>query len=145
MKVSVLNYLTSLCSVPEVTDCIDVSPANQALMKIINYTQDVKSIDIRNAAKICIVALWNCNTPVITQMFSELSKPQHEIVRNIVHNHMRKSSTDGSEPSSPGSKQNNTGKIEDNLSNQEEIYRSLRKTTAEIQNYSYETLGNYHK
>lgn len=58
--------------------------------------------------------------------------------------HMRKNSV-SSEPGSPllgGSPKamSPTSPKHDDI-NQEEIYRSLRKTTAEIQNYSYEALG----
>lgn len=59
---------------------------------------------------------------------------------------MNKNST-GNEPGSPliGNSPKTlspTSPKNDDI-NQEEIYKSLRKTTAEIQNYSYETLGNH--
>lgn len=84
-------------------------------------------------------------------MLGELPKDQQDIARCIVHSHMRKNST-GSEPGSPlaaaspkilspGTPPTHRGGGGDGL-DQEEVYRSLRKTTAEIQNYSYETLGS---
>lgn len=147
VKVSVLNHLSSLCNLLEPNQFISKAPASQALQKIITFAQD-KSIELRNAAKTCIVALWNCNTPQVTMMLAELPKEQQDIASTVVQNHMRKSST-GSEPGSPlvGSSPKAispttpTSKNED--MNQEEIYRNLRKTTAEIQNYSYETLGRF--
>lgn len=144
-KVAVLNYLTSLCHVVDNNQFVIKSPAAQALQKIIAFAQDTKSVEIRNAAKICIVALWNCNTPQVTMMLAELPKDQQEIASNVVQSHMRKSST-GSEPgsplvgSSPKALSPSSPPKHDDF-NQEEIYKSLRKTTAEIQNYSYETLG----
>lgn len=137
VKTVVLNFLTSLCNNSN-SFIADVN----ALEKIINFAQDPKSADIRNAAKLCFMSMWNCNTPQVTMMFSELTKEQQDIATNIVQSHMRKSST-GSEPGSPmitGSP--STPPLKHGL-DQEEIYRSLRKTTAEIQNYSYEALGNY--
>ncbi|KAJ8972441.1 hypothetical protein NQ317_000032 [Molorchus minor] len=122
------------------------APAKQALQKIISYAQDTKSVEVRNAAKICLVAMWNCNTPQVTMMLAELPKEQQDLASHVVHSHMRKSST-GSEPGSPmvmGSPKPlspGTSPLRDGL-DQEEIYRSLRKTTAEIQNYSFETLGS---
>ncbi|KAK9739077.1 hypothetical protein QE152_g9289 [Popillia japonica] len=145
-KVAVLNYLTSLCHVVDNNQFVIKSPAAQALQKIIAFAQDTKSVEIRNAAKICIVALWNCNTPQVTMMLAELPKDQQEIASNVVQSHMRKSST-GSEPgsplvgSSPKALSPSSPPKHDDF-NQEEIYKSLRKTTAEIQNYSYETLGS---
>lgn len=144
VKITVLNFLSSLCSVAEPNQLVTKPPAHQALQKIITYAQDIKSAELRSAAKTCLVALWNCNTPYITLMLSELSKDQQDIASTIVHSHMRKSSAN-SEPSSPlvGSSPkilSPTSPKNDDI-NQEEIYKSLRKTTAEIQNYSYETLG----
>lgn len=147
VKVNVLTFLSSLCHICEPSQFVSKPPANQALLKIINYAQDFKSVEIRQAAKICIVALWNCNTSQVTMLLSELPKEQQETASTIVHNHLRKSST-GSEPGSPlvGSSPKAlspttpTARMDD--FNQEEIYKSLRKTTAEIQNYSYETLGS---
>lgn len=78
-------------------------------------------------------------------LLAELPKEQQDVASNAVQNHMRKSST-GSEPGSPlvtaSPKQQlspGISPIRDGL-DQEEIYKSLRKTTAEIQNYSFETL-----
>lgn len=74
-KTVVLNFLTSLCSHPEAASAISTSPnALQALKKLIAFSQDGKSMEIRHAAKVCIVALWNCNTPDVTLMLTELPK-----------------------------------------------------------------------
>ncbi|KAJ8928598.1 hypothetical protein NQ314_018804 [Rhamnusium bicolor] len=146
VKTVVLTFLTSLCNNADAVQFVSQPPANQALQKIITYAQDTKSVEIRNAAKMCIVAMWNCNTPQVTMMLAELPKEQQDLASNVVHSHMRKSST-GSEPGSPlvlGSPKPlspGTSPLRDGL-DQEEIYRSLRKTTAEIQNYSFETLGS---
>ncbi|KAF5301656.1 hypothetical protein FQA39_LY10703 [Lamprigera yunnana] len=147
VKVAVLTFLTSLCHMCEPNQFISKSPAIQALQRIINYTQDFKSIEIRQAAKNVIMALWNCNTQQVILMLSELPKEQQEIATNIVHNHLRKSST-GSEPGSPLvvsspktlSPTSLSSRVDD--FNREEIFKSLQKTTAEIQNYSYETLSS---
>lgn len=77
-------------------------------------------------------------------MLSELPKPDGDVASNIVYMHMSKNST-GNEPGSPSighsPKPLSPTSPKNNDINQEEIYKSLRKTTAEIQNYSYETLG----
>lgn len=147
VKVAVLNYLTSLCNLAEPNQFVSKPPAKQVLLKIINFSQDPKSSEIRTAAKTCIIAMWNCDTPQVTMLLAELPKEQQNIASAIVNNHMRKSST-GSEPgsplvgSSPKALSPSTPTSKNDDMNQEEIYRSLRKTTTEIQNYSYETLGS---
>ncbi|CAH0551193.1 unnamed protein product [Brassicogethes aeneus] len=147
VKIVVLNFLTSICKHAEENSFISSPPASQALQKIIAYAQDTKSVEIRHAAKMCLVTMWNCNTPQVILMLSELPKEQQDIASNIVQCHMRKNST-GSEPSSPliafSPKPLSpviSPILKDGL-DQEEIYKNLRKTTAEIQNYSYETLGS---
>ncbi|KAL1513059.1 hypothetical protein ABEB36_002537 [Hypothenemus hampei] len=152
-KTVVLNFLTSLCGLPDAASAITKPPTTpQALKRLIAFSQDAKSMDIRHAAKICFLALWNCNTPAITLILTELPKDQQDIASNIVHNHMRKTST-SSEPGSPmgsGDKSFVSPKASspgtppygvNTFAQQEEVYRSLRRTTAEIQNYSFETLG----
>lgn len=144
VKITVLNFLASLCSIADAGELITKPPAHQALQKIIAYTQDIKSAELRAAAKTCLMALWNCNTPYITLMLAELPKEHQDIASNVVQSHMRKSSA-SSEPGSPlvGSSPKTLSPTSphNDVLNQEEIYKSLRKTTAEIQNYSYETLG----
>lgn len=147
VKVAVLTFLTSLCHMSEPNQFVSKPPAIQALQKIIGYAQDFKSVEIRQAAKNAFVALWNCNTQQVILMLSELPKEQQEVASTIAHNHLRKSST-GSEPGSPlvaGSPKALSpttlrGRVDD--FNREEIFKSLQKTTAEIQNYSYETVGS---
>ncbi|XP_066245678.1 CLIP-associating protein 1-A isoform X2 [Euwallacea similis] len=148
-KTIVLKFLATLCDMPDAAAAVAAPPnAPHALKKLIAFSQDPKSMEIRQAAKNCVVALWNCNTPAVTLLLTDLPKDQQDIASNIVHNHMRKTST-GSEPTSPmipsspmipGSpKPPSPGTP--TFGDQEEVYKSLRRTTAEIQNYSFETLG----
>ncbi|CAH1111377.1 unnamed protein product [Psylliodes chrysocephalus] len=145
VKNVVLNTLSSLCNNPDAAQFISQVPASQALLKIISYAQDTKSSETRQAARQCIVTLWNCNTPQVTMMLAELPKELQDLASNVVHSHMRKSST-GSEPGSPmtvGSPKPlspGISPLRDGF-DQDDIHRKLRKTTAEIQNYSFETLG----
>ncbi|XP_050313911.1 CLIP-associating protein 1-A isoform X2 [Anthonomus grandis grandis] len=143
-KTIMLNFLTSLCSHPDAANAVATAPnALQALKKIIAFTQDAKSMEIRQAAKVCLVAIWNCNTPAVTLLLTELPKEQQDIASNIVHNHMRKTST-GSDPGSPIQASMSPKPLSPGsppFSDQDDVYKSLRRTTAEIQNYSFETLG----
>ncbi|XP_068894094.1 CLIP-associating protein 1-A isoform X5 [Tenebrio molitor] len=147
VKTVVVAFLATLFNAVDGSQLVWTAPANQVLQKIIAFTQDTKSVELRSAAKNCIVSMWNCNTPQVTMMLSELPKDQQDIARSIVQHHMRKNST-GSEPgsplvnASPKTLSPGTPPLRGEGLDQEEIYRSLRKTTAEIQNYSYETLGS---
>lgn len=146
VKVSVLTYLRDVAKMAEGSQFFYQPPASQALSKIVSYTQDTKSVEVRNAAKICVIALFNCNTPQMMMLLNELSKAHQEIASQIVHNHLKKSS--GSEPGSPVvtgspktlSPQTPNHPQGDDIT-KEEIYKSLRRTTAEIQNYSFEGLA----
>lgn len=66
VKVAVLSFLSSLCNTVSSAQFTTEHPAHSALQKIIAFSQDSKSIEIRNAAKNCIVALYNCNTSQVS-------------------------------------------------------------------------------
>lgn len=67
-------------------------------------------------------------------MLGELPKEMQDIASDVVRNQMRSISNNGSpKPTSPHTPTHNHDL------NSEEIYKSLKRTTAEIQNYSYET------
>lgn len=143
VKVAVLTFLSSLCNICDSSEFATRQPAQSALQKVITYSQDSKSMEIRNAAKNCIVALYNCNTSQVAMLLSELPQEQNDIAMAIVRGHLRKASI-GSEAGSP--RVVGTPKIlspttpvaRNDVFNQEEMHRSLRRTAAEIQNYSYE-------
>lgn len=79
-------------------------------------------------------------------MLADLPKADEDVASNIVYMHMSRNSV-GNDSGSPlvGSSPKTLSPTspKNDVVNQEEIYKSLRKTTAEIQNYSYETLGEY--
>lgn len=62
-KHATVKFLTTLaqtyCSVEQFTM---QQPADQAILKILQYAGDQKSIELRTQAKYCIMALYNCNT-----------------------------------------------------------------------------------
>lgn len=145
VKITVLNFLTALCNIAEPDHLAVKPPAHQTLQKVIAYSQDPKSADLRAAAKNCLMAMWNCNTPYVTMALAELPRDQQEVASGVVRERMRRSSG-GGEPGSPvggGGSPKLMSSPKEEEAEREEIYRSLRKTTAEIQNYSYETLGEW--
>nr|CAH7724241.1 unnamed protein product [Callosobruchus chinensis] len=151
VKVTALNFVSQLCTEggEEAAQHIATAPsACQALMKIVTYAQDAKSAETRAAARSCIVAMWNCNTSQITMLLAELPTEAQEVASAAVRGHMR--AAQGGAGEEPGSPLGTTAATVSSprgvggspgyrdVIDHEEVYRSLRRTTAEIQNYSFE-------
>ncbi|XP_069703536.1 CLIP-associating protein 1 isoform X4 [Periplaneta americana] len=170
VKVAMLTFLTQLASCMEpsafgpITTSSGRDSTPSALAKIIGWTGDTKSGEIRRAAQAAVIALFNLNTPQVTMILAGLPPEYQETASTLVHSHLRRSSSgSGSSPPSPsvpssrlqspggttpqqlqsrGSLRGNSLADLDDSLNPEEVYRSLRRTTAEIQNYSFEALGS---
>lgn len=148
VKVAVLSYLRELAKETDPSQFANDLQASQALQKVITYTQDQKSVEIRNAARNCIITLFDHHAAKVTLMLAEFPKNYEDIANKIVTMHLKKTSS-GSEPGSPivGSSPKTLSPQSRHAGgddiNQEEFYRSLRRTTAEIQNYSFEGLGKF--
>nr|CAD7262288.1 unnamed protein product [Timema shepardi] len=153
VKVAMLTFLNQLASVMEPPTCLGASPhASSALAKVITWTGD-KSGDIRRAAQASLIVLFNLDTPHVTMILSSLAPEYQEAAASLVQNHLRRSSQGGgvvgggassppslqspSTPQHPRTPRAHTFDLDDSL-NPEEVYRSLRRTTAEIQNYSFD-------
>jgi CLIP-associating protein 1/2 len=50
-------------------------PADKAIFKIIQYSTDQKSMELRTQAKYCLIALYNCNTANVSSFELEGSLP----------------------------------------------------------------------
>lgn len=134
---------------------------DRAILKIIQTALDQKSLELKSQARSCIVALYNCNPSQMTMTLANLPKQYQDTAKAIIQQHMRRSTSGTDSPSSPlsssspkpllspqqgpyslqnmsipRSRQAST-EVTDSM-NTEEIYKNLRKTTAEIQNYSFE-------
>lgn len=79
VKVAILTFLTQLATCiepsafgPVTTSGRDSTPT--ALAKIIGWTGDAKSSEIRRAAQAAVIALFNLNTPQFTMMLADLPK-----------------------------------------------------------------------
>ncbi|XP_063217675.1 CLIP-associating protein 1 isoform X4 [Bacillus rossius redtenbacheri] len=151
VKVAMLTFLTQLAGACVESPCSLGSHSNAppALARIIAWMSDAKSADIRRAAQMAVIALFNVDTPQVTMMLSSLPSEYQEAAASLVQNHLRRSSTTSPPSLSPGLQSPGTPQqprtprtpaldMDDSL-NPEEVYRSLRRTTAEIQNYSFES------
>lgn len=180
-RVATLKFLTKLaqayCSPNQLS--ARQKHADKAVTKVVQFTQDKKMKELKDQACLCLVALYNCNPPEMTQLFATLPKTVQDVARSVIQANLRKSPSSsplscaspkllmspqqqsspllyGSGHTNPGSplavNHNNNNHNHQMLSsprsrqasmedpmNSEEVYKSLRKTTAEIQNYSFES------
>ncbi|XP_019697983.1 CLIP-associating protein 1-A isoform X3 [Harpegnathos saltator] len=155
VKVAALTFITQIAETAEPSALGSSAPT--ALARLLDWSNDVKSQDVRRHAQNAVISLYNLNTPQVTMILSELPKYYQETAWPLVQNHVRKSSA-SSNPASPGTpppraqsspartKVKNDNKAEGKTEidggdeNLEEVYKSLRRTTAEIQNYGFERL-----
>ncbi|XP_061940810.1 CLIP-associating protein 1-A isoform X14 [Apis cerana] len=151
VKVATLMFITQIAETAQPSALN--SSAGTALARLLDWSNDVKSQEVRRHAQNAVISLYNLNPPKVTMILAELPKYYQEAALPLVQNHLRKSSG-SSNPASPGtpppraqsSPARSKGKTDiDNADeNLEEVYntfyRSLRRTTAEIQNYGFERL-----
>uniref|UniRef100_A0A1L8E5Z7 Putative microtubule associated-protein orbit n=2 Tax=Nyssomyia neivai TaxID=330878 RepID=A0A1L8E5Z7_9DIPT len=158
-RLSTLKFLTKLAQTYcQAVHFVIQRPADVAIIKIVQASQDKKSMELRNQARHCIYALYNCNTQSMMTLVQSLPKEHQDNAKSVIQQYLRKGTDSPSSPlsctspkpqlspSGPYSLQNNSSPRSRQSSveasdpmNSEEVYKSLRKTTAEIQNYSFES------
>ncbi|XP_043599967.1 CLIP-associating protein 1-A isoform X4 [Bombus pyrosoma] len=147
VKIATLVFITQIAETAEPSALIN--SAGTALARLLDWSNDVKSQDVRRHAQNAVISLYNLNPPKVTMILAELPKYYQEAALPLVQNHLRKSSG-SSNPASPGTpppraqsspaRTKGKGDIDNADENLEEVYKSLRRTTAEIQNYGFERL-----
>ncbi|XP_035658523.1 CLIP-associating protein 1-like isoform X13 [Branchiostoma floridae] len=173
VKVALLRYMEQLIVLMDPQDFINSSETRLAVSRIITWTTEPKSVEVRKAASAVLIGLFELNTPEFSMMLSVLPKTFQDGATKLLHNHLRNTSnanqvrhnhlrnTSNANQGSPrrttpvqsprsgltsplarlGSLRNASpaGSVDydaENM-NSEEIYNSLRQTTAEIQNYNF--------
>ncbi|XP_033111961.1 CLIP-associating protein 1-like isoform X6 [Anneissia japonica] len=168
VKVSMLCYMENLTRLMDPSEFANSSETRLAVSRIISWTSEAKSADVRKASQAVLIALFELNTPEFSSMLSVLPKTFQEGVTKLLRNYVRSTTTHGNEKmaeearrSSPRSTlQRSPRSVEsspryssstssnhhyddiDNNMNSEEVYKSLQKTTAEIQNYTFSSRGD---
>ncbi|XP_015439237.1 PREDICTED: CLIP-associating protein 1-A isoform X4 [Dufourea novaeangliae] len=147
VKIATLTFITQIAETAEPSALI--TSAGTALARLLDWSNDVKSQDVRRHAQNAVISLYNLNPPKVTMVLADLPKYYQEAALPLVQNHLRKSSG-SSNPASPGTpppraqsspaRSKVKGDVENADENLEEVYKSLRRTTAEIQNYGFERL-----
>ncbi|XP_048848661.1 CLIP-associating protein 2 isoform X3 [Brienomyrus brachyistius] len=161
VKVAILKYIETLAMQMDPTDFVNSSETRLAVSRIITWTTEPKSSDVRKAAQSVLISLFQLNTPEFTMLLGALPKTFQDGATKLLQSHLRNS---GSTPQtsvgspltrhtsrspaswgSPLTSPTNTSQNAPSPSsfdydtenmNSEDIYSSLRGVTEAIQNFS---------
>lgn len=148
VKIAILQYLSKLIFLMDSLDFTfnrnNTREIQSSLMKIISWTADIKSSDLRKISQETIVDLYNLNSTEFTFYIKNLPKTYQDASLQIIQ-HKRKTRPSPAPDimQTPYKIKNfyNANKVNyydetENL-NPDEIYDSLKKTSDEIQKYSF--------
>ncbi|XP_046767227.1 CLIP-associating protein 2 isoform X24 [Gallus gallus] len=162
VKVAILKYIETLAQQMDPGDFVNSSETRLAVSRIITWTTEPKSSDVRKAAQSVLISLFELNTPEFTMLLGALPKTFQDGATKLLHNHLRNTGNSGQgsmgspltrpTPCSPASWSSPltspTNTSQNTLSpsafdydtenmNSEDIYSSLRGVTEAIQNFSF--------
>nr|XP_058972791.1 CLIP-associating protein 1-A-like isoform X2 [Pocillopora verrucosa] len=101
VKIAILQYLQGLIGLMDPSDFTNSGETRLAVSRIITWTTEPKSADVRKESAAVIVALFELNTPEFSMMLTVLPKSFQDGATKLLHNHL-KSSTQGNEPFAAG-------------------------------------------
>uniref|UniRef100_A0A2K6N552 CLIP-associating protein 1 n=1 Tax=Rhinopithecus bieti TaxID=61621 RepID=A0A2K6N552_RHIBE len=162
VKVAILKYIETLAKQMDPGDFINSSETRLAVSRVITWTTEPKSSDVRKAAQSVLISLFELNTPEFTMLLGALPKTFQDGATKLLHNHLRNTgngtqSSMGSPLTRPAPRSpanwsspltSPTNTSQNTLSpsafdydtenmNSEDIYSSLRGVTEAIQNFSF--------
>ncbi|XP_027891758.1 CLIP-associating protein 2 isoform X8 [Xiphophorus couchianus] len=161
VKVAILKYIETLTLQMEAPDFVNSSETRLAVSRIITWTIEPKSSDVRKAAQAVLIALFQLNTPEFTMLLAALPKTFQDGATKLLQNHLKNTGNTAQAPmgspltrhttrspaswpspvTSPTNPSQNTPSPSafdydpENL-NSEDIYSSLKGVTEAIQNFS---------
>ncbi|XP_054909947.1 CLIP-associating protein 2 isoform X26 [Poeciliopsis prolifica] len=161
VKVAILKYIETLTLQMEAPDFVNSSETRLAVSRIITWTIEPKSSDVRKAAQAVLIALFQLNTPEFTMLLAALPKTFQDGATKLLQNHLKNTGNTAQAPmgspltrhthrtpaswSSPVTSPTNTSQNTPSPSafdydpenlNSEDIYSSLKGVTEAIQNFS---------
>ncbi|XP_070996010.1 CLIP-associating protein 2-like isoform X26 [Oncorhynchus clarkii lewisi] len=161
VKVAVLKYIETLTLQMDPQDFVNSSETRLAVSRIITWTTEPKSSDVRKAAQSVLISLFQLNTPEFTMLLAALPKTFQDGATKLLQNHLRNTGNTAQAPmgspmtrhtprspaswSSPLTSPTNTSLNTSTLGafdydtenmNSDDIYSSLRGVTEAIQNFS---------
>ncbi|XP_072542237.1 CLIP-associating protein 1a [Salminus brasiliensis] len=102
VKVAILKYIESLARQMDPADFVNSSETRLAVSRIITWTTEPKSSDVRKAAQVVLISLFELNTPEFTMLLGALPKTFQDGATKLLHSHL-KNSSNTSGVSSPSS------------------------------------------
>jgi len=154
VKLAALNYLKSLVTLVESADIPTNKEAEMALAKLITWTSEPKSVEIRRAATQALTSMFHTHTPQMTEILQKLPQMHQESAAEILENKVTGDSplklTSPMKPRSLQPPHNNGGRTRTTANNKllhpdesenmnpDEVNKSLRLTANAIQNYSFD-------
>ncbi|XP_069371939.1 CLIP-associating protein 2 isoform X7 [Paralichthys olivaceus] len=161
VKVAILKYIETLTLQMEAPDFVNSSETRLAVSRIITWTTEPKSSDVRKAAQSVLISLFQLNTPEFTMLLAALPKTFQDGATKLLQNHLKNSGNAAQAQmgspltrhtprspaswSSPVTSPTNTSQNTPSPSafdydtenmNSEDIYSSLKGVTEAIQNFS---------
>ncbi|XP_042152971.1 CLIP-associating protein 1-like [Oncorhynchus tshawytscha] len=95
VKVAILRYIECLARQMDPADFVNSSETRLAVSRIITWTTEPKSSDVRKAAQVVLIALFELNTPEFTMLLGALPKTFQDGATKLLHSHLRNSSNTG--------------------------------------------------
>uniref|UniRef100_A0A6Q2XE04 TOG domain-containing protein n=1 Tax=Esox lucius TaxID=8010 RepID=A0A6Q2XE04_ESOLU len=96
VKVAILKYIESLARQMDPTDFVNSSETRLAVSRIITWTTEPKSSDVRKAAQVVLISLFELNTPEFTMLLGALPKTFQDGATKLLHHHLKNSSNTSS-------------------------------------------------
>ncbi|XP_024144817.1 CLIP-associating protein 1-A isoform X14 [Oryzias melastigma] len=93
VKVAILRYIEALARQMDPADFVNSSETRLAVSRIITWTTEPKSSDVRKAAQVVLIALFELNTPEFTMLLGALPKTFQDGTTKLLHNHLRSASS----------------------------------------------------
>ncbi|XP_058432635.1 CLIP-associating protein 2 isoform X16 [Marmota monax] len=89
VKVAILKYIETLAKQMDPGDFINSSETRLAVSRVITWTTEPKSSDVRKAAQSVLISLFELNTPEFTMLLGALPKTFQDGATKLLHNHLR--------------------------------------------------------
>ncbi|KAM3585425.1 uncharacterized protein V6R79_017639 [Siganus canaliculatus] len=161
VKVAILRHIEALARQMDPADFSNSSETRLAVSRIITWTTEPKSSDVRKAAQVVLIALFELNTPEFTMLLGALPKTFQDGTTKLLHHHLRSAVAMASPLNAAAAARtaprtasgrspmmSPTNCCHGNVSpsvldydgenlNSEEIYSSLRGVTEAIQSFSF--------
>ncbi|KAL4229385.1 CLIP-associating protein 1 [Mactra antiquata] len=151
VKLAMLNYLNTLVPCMEPSDFTNSGDSRLVVSRIITWTNEPKNVEVRKSAQSVLFALFNLNPPEFSMMLSGLPKAFQDGATKILQHHFKgahepdvltprntaspQTYQSRSRPPSRGPYGRDEADTEN--MNPEDIYNSIKKTSADIQNLSF--------